>query len=122
MSLPEVTYTYYRGYGGGLSEADFGAALPHARAAVRDLIGLNEPGDDDQTAAYENAVCAACDVDAAYGFSGGIQEGVGSVGIGSFSYSSGSGGASSETSYDSDISRAIRRELVGSGLLCQVIL
>lgn len=122
MSLPEVTYTYYKGYGGGLSEADFGAALPHARAAVRDLIGFNEPGDDDQTAAYENAVCAACDVDFAYGLSGGVQEGVTSASIGSFNYGTGSNGASAETSYDSDINRAIRRELVGSGLLCQVIL
>lgn len=69
--------------------------------------------------AYVRAVCAAVDVDAAYGCSGGIGEGLASVSIGSFSASLGAGDAAG--GYDTDMTRAIRRELSGSGLLYQGI-
>ena len=96
MTMPQVEYDYYTDtYKGGLSEADFGAALGHAVAAVKDLIAYNVPTGDAQVDAYRMAVCTACDVDAAYGFSGGVMEQVASAGIGSFSYSTPQGTAES---------------------------
>jgi hypothetical protein len=117
MSLPEVTYDDYQAWGGTLAEDAFAASLPHARAAVRDIIGLNVPSGDMQTSAYKAAVCAAVDVDAEYGSTGGAATG-GSMTVGTFSVSSGAG-SSQAPAYDQDMARAVRGELVGTGLLFQ---
>ncbi len=119
MALPEVTYEHYRGcYGGALGEEAFNASRRAAAASVADVIGFNAPEGAYQTVAYRNAVCAAADVDAAYGASGGIGENMASVAIGAFSATLQGEGASA---YDLDMRRAIRRELQGSGLLYQGI-
>lgn len=119
MAVPTVTYADYTRHGGTLAEDVFKASSRAAVAWVRDVIGFNVPQDADDEDAYMRAVCAAVDVDAAYGCSGGIGEGLASVSIGSFSASAGADGTSG--SYGSDMSRAIRHELVGSGLLYQGI-
>lgn len=119
MAVPTVTYAGYTQHGGTLAEDVFKASSRAAVAWVRDVIGFNEPQDADDEDAYVRAVCAAVDVDAAYGCSGGIGEGLASVSIGSFSASLGAGDAAG--GYDADMTRAIRRELVGSGLLYQGI-
>ena len=129
MPLPPVTYEYYKGtYGGSLGRADFDSALPHALAAVRHAIAPNEPAASGPLAvmqedAYERAVCAACDVDAAYGLSGGVGETYDQLRVGSFSvgsYHSGSAQTGRSSGYDADMDRAVRSELVGTGLLCKV--
>lgn len=117
MATPEVTYGDYTALGGRLGEDAFSSSLGHARAAVREVIGLSVPQDDEDERAYVRAVCAAVDVDARYGASGGVGVGLASVSIGSFSASLGSGGEAG--GYDADMRRAIRRELSGSGLLYQ---
>lgn len=112
MAAPEVTYAFYsEGYGGSLSEGGFKAALPHALAFVRGRIWPNDPQDDPD--AYRRAVCAACDVDAAYGATGGTG-GIASVTTGTVSMSFGADGGSS---WETDMARAVDGELVGSGLL-----
>lgn len=115
MPLPSVTYELYKGQGGTLGEDAFATSLRAAVSAVRDVIGRNEPQDEEDEAAYIRAVCAAVEVDDAYGASGGIGETVASVTLGKFSASMAGGGAASP--YDADMRRAIRRELVGSSLL-----
>lgn len=122
MALPEVTYQDYQAWGGTLEEGAFSASLRAAVGRVRHVIGFNVPENDDEAAAYANAVCAAVDVDAAYGASGGVGEGAQSLSIGSFSVGSGvsyanAGGFMSE--YDQDMLRAIRAELIGTSLLYQ---
>ena len=87
---------------------------------VREVMGLNEPDGERQATAYVGAVCAAVDVDAAYGASGGIGENVASVAVGAFSATLAAGTAG-VSAYDLDMRRAIRRELQGSGLLYQGI-
>lgn len=114
MPLPSATYETYQDRGGKLSEAAFKASLRAAQASVREAMGFNIPEDTEQEDVYLNAVCAAVDVDAAYGASGGIGESVASLSIGSFSVST---GASTLNPYEMDMQRAIRRELSGSGLL-----
>jgi len=121
MALPEVTYHDYEDWGGRQDREGFERALPHATAAVRHVIGFNVPEDDFQTAAYRKAVCAACDVDAAHGFSGGTDVSGGGFTIGSFSMRGGATGNAAGGAYDSDMARAIRRELVATGLLYQGI-
>ena len=116
--LPEFTYEAYKAKCGTLSEEDFSSSLSYARARVKEVIGFNEPIYDFQEEAYVNAVCAALEVDTQYGGTQGIGEGLASFTLGSFSASS--DGASN--SYEQDMTRAIRRELVGSGLLYQGIL
>ena len=59
------------------------------------------------------AVMAACEVDAAYGCSGGAMEGGGFT-VGSFTWSPGTEQAST---YRSDMEAAVRRELLGTPLL-----
>ena len=121
MPSLNVDHTYYKDvYGGSLGEDDFNASLKHAVARVREVIGFNEPATEQQKAAYANAVCAAIEVDTQYGSSHGIGEGLSSLSIGSFSASSGASG-SYASSYDADMATAIRRELIGSGLLYQGI-
>lgn len=62
-----VTYQFYsQVYGGGLSEAAFGLALPAATRHVRWLVGGMEPGDD-ELESYQRAVCAAVDAFAEFG-------------------------------------------------------
>lgn len=62
-----VTYQFYsETYGGGLSEAAFGLALPAAERHVRWLVGAKEPADC-ELVAYQRAVCAACDAFAEFG-------------------------------------------------------
>ena len=111
MPLPSVTYDLYRGQGGTLGEDAFAASLRAAASAVRDVIGFNEPQDEE---AYIRAVCAAVEVDDAYGASGGIGESVASVTLGKFSATAGA-----SSGYGADMGRAIRRELAGSSLLYQ---
>lgn len=119
MPLPSVTYELYTGQGGKLGVDDFNASLRAAGSAVRDVIGFNEPQDEEDEDAYIRAVCAAVDVDAAYGASGGIGEAVASVTMGKFSASFGGDGITSL--YDVDMRRTIHHELVGSSLLYQGI-
>ena len=118
MSLPTVTYAQYEAFGGSLDEDAFDASSSAAVAAVREVIGRNEPQDDADEEAYGRAVCAAVDVDNRYGASGGVGERLASVSLGKFSasLSSGEGG---ESPYDADMERAIVRELSGSSLLYQ---
>lgn len=117
--LPEVTYGDYTLHGGMHDKDLFLTSLRAAKAAVSETIWLNEPVDDLDAEAYVRAVCAAVDVDIAYGQSAGIAEDAASLSIGSFSIGSGSSGTSSLSAYDSDMRRAIRRELIGSTLLFQ---
>lgn len=95
-----------------LSAEEFEAALPHATAAVRDLIFPNEPDGSEE---WARAVMAACEVDAAYGCSGGIMEGGGFT-VGSFSWNPGTG---IEGSYRRDMQAAVQSELLGTPLLYQ---
>ena len=120
MPLPEVTYSDYQAWGGKREAGAFSTSLPHAKAAVRRVIGFNVPETDAQADAYRNAVCAAVDVDADHGATGGTGASGGSFTIGSFSYGGGMS-ADGKTVYDSDMERAIRSELTGSGLLYQGI-
>lgn len=114
--LPEVTYQRYQELGGTLGEDAFNASLRAGMASVRQIIGFNVP-DDTNMEAYERAVCAAVNVDAAYGASGGIGEAVASVTLGKFSASFSDNGTASP--YQVDMRRAVHRELVGSSLLYQ---
>ena len=114
---PSVSYDEYTARGGKLAKEAFGASLASAVASVREVMGLNEPDGERQATAY---VCAAVDVDAAYGASGGIGENVASVAVGAFSATLAAGTAG-VSAYDLDMRRAIRRELQGSGLLYQGI-
>ncbi len=68
---------------------------------------------DEQPAKGKAEKPAACEVDAAYGCSGGIMEGGGFT-VGSFSWNPGTEGAST---YRSDMEAAVRRELLGTPLL-----
>lgn len=62
-----VTYQFYSEvYGGGLSEAAFGLALPAASRHVRWLVGGREPSND-ELESYQRAVCAAVDAFAEFG-------------------------------------------------------
>ena len=62
-----VTYQFYsETYGGGLSEAAFGLALPAAERHVRWLCGGRAPCRCEATP-YKRAICAACDAFAEFG-------------------------------------------------------
>ena len=114
MAAVEVTYDFYADtYGGALEEAAFSASLPHALAEVRRLTWPNDPSRAPE--AYKRAVCAAVDVDSAYGATGGTGSGLSSVTTGTVSM--GFGGTGSESAYDADMARAVAGELVGTGLL-----
>lgn len=117
MPFPSVTYEHYAALGGILGEDAFAASLRAAVSVVRGMIGYNEPQDEYDEEAYTRAVYAAVDVDAAYGASGGIGEGVSSFTLGRFSASMGQQGAAS--AYDADMKRVVHRELIGSTLLYQ---
>ena len=111
--MPSVTYGFYRdAYGGRLDEKGFSSALPHALAYVRKRIWPNSPDEDEN--AYMRAVCAACDVDASYGFTGGAGS-LQSVTTGTVSM--GFGGSGGGSSWEADMASAADGELVGTGLL-----
>lgn len=111
MAAPEVAYAFYRdGYRGALDEDAFGRALPRALAEVRRRTWPRVEADAPD--AWARAVCAACDVEAAHGFTGGACEG-GSVRLGSFSASGADGGAGS---YGRDMADAVAREIAGTPL------
>lgn len=116
---PSVSFDDYAERGGKLAMEAFDASLASAVASVREVMGCNEPNGERQTAAYVGAVCAAIEVDAAYGASGGIGENIASVAVGAFSATM--AGTAGVSAYDLDMRRAIRRELQGSGLLFQGI-
>lgn len=122
MELPKLTYEEYKELGGEYEEEDFKLSLLNAEAFVRNLIGFNVPVNEIQTEAYKRAVAAAVDVDVVYGHSGGAGEGLGSVQIGSYSETTWKDTSSaSTTAYDTDMERAVRYQLVRTGLLCQVV-
>lgn len=104
------TYEYYREKFKGTMDAEaFGAWLRYASAAVSERIWPNEPDGSDE---WMNAVCAAAEVEAAYGRRNGVQGGVSSFTVGSFSATS-----TGRKAYDSDLASAIERELACSPLL-----
>ena len=112
MERPSVTLEDYRDAYGEIGEGDFKAALPAALGVVADLVGLNDiAGEED---AWRRAVLAVVAVDAAYGFSHGVGEGMASVTLGKFSAS---GGAAGTSQWRADAVAAARRELAGTGLL-----
>lgn len=112
MAVQEVTYDFYATqYGGTLDEGGFMAALPHALAFARGRIWPNQPERD--PGAWRMAVCAACDVDAAYGFSGGSGS-LSSVTTGTVSMSFGGQGGGT---WEADMARAVDGQLAGTGLL-----
>lgn len=121
---PEVTAADYREARGEIADADFGAALPFAVAAVDSLVGFNGVDGAAREAAWKRAVIAAVGIDAAYGFSHGVGENMVSMTVGAFTATFGSvsmQSASQPSPYERDMARAIRRELAGSGLLYQGI-
>lgn len=62
-----ATYQFYSEvYGGGLSEAAFGLALPSASRHVQWMVGGREPTED-ELESYQRAVCAAVDAFAEFG-------------------------------------------------------
>ncbi len=112
MERPSVTLEDYLDAHGEIGEGDFKAALPAALGVVADLVGLNDiAGEED---AWRRAVLAVVAVDAAYGFSHGVGEGLASVTLGKFSASLGAAGTSQ---WRADARAAARRELAGTGLL-----
>ena len=113
--LPGVSHGDYRAWGGTAGEGQFAASLPRAAAAVREMIGFNEPLGYEQERAYRAAVSAAVDVDIAHGGSAGALDGGFSIG----SFSMGGSDGSGRSGDDLDMGRAVRRELVGTGLLYQ---
>ena len=114
MSHPNVTLEDYRGVYGEIAEGDFDAALLAAEGTVADLVGLNRVELPFEIAAWRRAVLAVVAVDAAYGFSHGVGEGMASVTLGKFSASLGAAGTSQ---WRADAVAAARRELAGTGLL-----
>ncbi len=119
MAFPQPTYAQYQGWGGKLGEEAFGASLAAATALVRHIVGFNEVDTDVREQAAIRAVCAAVDVDAAYGATGGIGESGGGFSIGSFRMDGGSDAAAGRSAYMADLYAAVERELSGTGLLFQ---
>ena len=113
MNLPEITYSIYETCGGTLSEDDFKASLPVGLAWVKEIIGHNEPLNEEECEAYIRAVVIAIKVDYEYGRSGGIGENVSSISLGRFSASM---AGSTVSAYDNDMTQAIRRALSGTHL------
>lgn len=118
MDWPELTYDEYRGLGGVAGGNDFGDLLPAAERAVRAAVWPNVPDTDRKAGAYKAAVAAALDTDRQWGGSHGARTS-GGVTVGRYSESQGTGTGAG--GYDSELSRAIRAALAGSGLLCKVV-
>ena len=109
--MPNLDFAFYRDeYRGQLGQDGFERALPIALAEVRRRTWPR--GEADAPGAWARAVCAACDVEAAHGFTGGACEG-GSVRLGSFSASGAAGGAGSHAR---DMADAVAREVAGTPL------
>lgn len=116
--LDRPSYNFYAAtYGGTASEGDFDAALPHAVAAVTDMVYPNDATGHE--AVIDCAICAAVDVDIAHGCSGGYA-GAGGASLGSFRIDAGSGG-DARAEWLGDVRQAVRPYLLGTGLLNQVI-
>ena len=112
MAEPTVTYSFYANqYGGSLDEGGFDAALPHAVAYVRHRIWPNRPAR--AIRAWRMAVCAAVDVNAAYGATGGAGA-LASVTTGTVSMGFGGQGGST---WEADMARTVDARLAGTGLL-----
>lgn len=109
--MPSPSFAFYWDeYLGQLGQDGFERALPRAISEVRRRTWPR--GEADAPDAWARAVCAACDVEAAHGFTGGACEG-GSVRLGSFSASGADGGAGS---YARDMADAVAREVAGTPL------
>ena len=125
MSWPQPTYAQYREWGGSVDEGVFDDLVRRAVSTVAHECWPNEPDADDAEMVSHaiNAVCAAIEVDVAYGGTGGGALAEGGFTLGSFTVGSGTNmrGAGMEGTYSADMSAAIRRELVGTGLLGKVI-
>lgn len=104
-----VTYEFYaQGYGGGLSEAAFGLALPAAARHVRWLVGGREPAED-ELEPWRRAVCAACDAFAEFG-----EGQVGGFSLGDFKVTH---YEDEGTTGEEIATRAALKELAGTSLL-----
>ena len=104
-----VTYGFYsETYGGGLSEAAFGASLPAATRHVRWLVGGREPAVW-ELEAYQRAVCAAVDAFAEFG-----EGQVGGFALGDFKVTH---YEDEGTTGDELATAAATKELVGTSLL-----
>lgn len=115
MSAPTLTYQRYRELGGSAGEDAFAASLPWASRHVAAVCWPNEPASDTE-GAWLAAVAAAIDVDAEWGGTHGAGDS-GSLSIGGFSTSDGSGGES----FADELSHAVSDALAGTGLLCRVV-
>lgn len=114
--LPTLTYDLYLAHGGTLSEDQHRKAWPHVRlfAATR-LMGLDLSAHESQVL---DALALCVDVDAAWGFVGGVGPDVTSESLGEYTYS---GQATSHT-WTGDMWAALQAGLLGTGLIGLVIL
>lgn len=105
----QVTYTFYaQVYGGSLSEAAFGLALPAAVRHVRWLTDGREPGVG-ELACWQRAVCAAADAFAEFG-----EGQVGGFALGDFKVTH----YEDEGTTGTEIAtQAVMKELVGTSLM-----
>jgi hypothetical protein len=115
MSAPTLTYARYRELGGSAGEDAFAASLPWASRHVAAACWPNEPAPDTE-GAWLAAVAAAVDVDVEWGGTHGAGDS-GSLSIGGFSTSGGSGGEP----FADELTRAVSDALAGTGLLCRVV-
>lgn len=115
MSVPALTYQRYRELGGSAGEDAFAASLPWASRHVAAACWPNEPAPDTE-GAWLAAVAAAVDVDVEWGGTHGAGDS-GSLSIGGFSTSGGSGGEP----FADELTRAVSDALSGTGLLCRVM-
>lgn len=115
MSVPALTYQRYRELGGSAGEDAFAASLPWASRHVAAACWPNEPAPDTE-GAWLAAVAAAVDVDVEWGGTHGAGDS-GSLSIGGFSTSGGSGGEP----FADELTRAVSDALAGTGLLCRVV-
>lgn len=115
MAATELTYWRYLDLGGSASEEAFRESLPWASRHVAAVCWPNEPASDTE-GAWLAAVAAAIDVDAEWGGTHGAGDS-GSLSIGGFSTSGGSGGES----FADELSHAVSDALAGTGLLCRVV-
>lgn len=115
MSAPTLTYARYRELGGSAGEDAFAASLPWASRHVAAACWPNEPAPDTE-GAWLAAVAAAVDVDVEWGGTHGTGDS-GSLSIGGFSTSGGSGGEP----FADELTRAVSDALAGTGLLCRVV-
>lgn len=116
-TLPSLTYAEYQKLGGSLSQEEFSNSYMAAQAWVRYYVGFNAVETQEQIDAVKSTIAQAIAVDHAYGASGGIGEGAGSLSIGSFSVSGGGSQESGTSSYQHDMQAAIYIGLSGTGLL-----